>query len=152
MSIVTRVLDGVLQKQNDIRPPVTSLGSGGLSLLGTSIGGGGTNDTQQLNQMSAVAALFAVIDAIATAVASSEWHLYRRNSNGERIKVESHPAIDIWDSPNPFLTRGEFLEASAQHFDLAGSIYWAVTYAGRFPAELWPLRPDRVVPLSLIHI
>ena len=147
MSIVTRVLDGVLQKQNDIRPPVTSLGSGGLSLLGTSIGGGGTNDTQQLNQMSAVAALFAVIDAIATAVASSEWHLYRRNSNGERIKVESHPAIDIWDSPNPFLTRGEFLEASAQHFDLAGAIYWAVTYAGRFPAELWPLRPDRVVPI-----
>jgi len=125
-------------RQVSERVPVTIgalSGGGGISVAPVSLlGSTGTSGW-----------LFAVIDRIATAVASVQWRLYRTLPNGERREVLSHPAIDIMQTPNPFTNRQEFLELTSQHFDLVGEAWWVVL-SNRMgtPVELQILRPDRM--------
>jgi HK97 family phage portal protein len=66
----------------------------------------------------------------------------------DRVEVTRHAALDLWNKPNPFMTRQEFTEAFSQHLDLVGEAWW-LTYKGpvAFPLELWPVRPDRMEPV-----
>ena len=102
----------------------------------------------QLEQMEAVSTLFGVVDRIASSVASVDWHLYR----GE-AEVLVHPALSVWNNPNPHMTQSEFLEASQQHYELVGEYWWTIGRAkmlsgGGPPLELWPVRPDRMRPVK----
>ncbi len=56
-----------------------------------------------------------------------------------------HPAQRLLDRPNPHWTGGELWRATETYLNLWGEAFWAVERdsLGR-PAELWPLRPDRV--------
>lgn len=102
-----------------------------------------------LNAMGGVGWLFAVVDRISTAVAATEWKLFRTAPNGDRKEITKHPLLDLWESVNPFYTQPEFLETGGQHFELTGEMWWVLLRngAGR-PVEMWPIRPDRmtVVP------
>lgn len=65
---------------------------------------------------------------------------------GERqIQVERHPLEDLLDAPNPFMSRFELLEQTLGMLELTGNAYWfLVGDATGQPAQIWPLRPDRV--------
>ena len=94
--------------------------------------------------------LFACVDLIASAMADAEWTLTRMQSNGDQTLVAAHPVRDVWQQPNPTMTRYEFVQTSVNHFEIAGEIFWLVIRGvpGGPPLELWPIRPDRmtVVP------
>jgi HK97 family phage portal protein len=103
--------------------------------------------------MGSVGTLFAIVDRLANETARVEWKLYRSAKSGndeDRVEVTSHAALDIWNKPNPFFTRSELVETIQQHLDLTGE-GWLVI--GRHPAmrsipmELWPVRPDRMLPV-----
>lgn len=126
----------------------------GPGLLG--MGSAPHDQTSALNAMGGVGTLFAAVSRIAQAVASSEWGLYRVPADGRRAyattprprtEITRHPALQVWNKPNPFMTRQMFLEACAQHQELVGEQYWLPasgdTFA--FPVELWPARPDRML-------
>ena len=115
-----------------------------------------------LSAMGAQSTLFAIVDRIAQDVGAVEWRLYRRRAGqpaaphrvvptDENARVQVHPALTVWNNPNPYTTRQEFVEATAQHFDLVGEMPWII---GRAPAapngppiELWNVRPDRIKPI-----
>ena len=75
----------------------------------------------------------------------AEWRLWRQRPGGERDEVIDHPLLDLWERPNPFFTQEEFVEVSQQHIDLTGESFWLIVRnAAGGPAELWPIRPDRM--------
>ncbi len=114
-----------------------------------------------LAQMEATSTLFAIVDGLASGVAEANWNLYRGegptlDDDPDAEIVDVHPAKSLWEKPNPFYTRGEFIEALQQHYELTGEYWWVLsrqgTLAGRpvraqFPLEMWVVRPDRMRPV-----
>ena len=143
MSILSRVLDTTMlgQKINSERLPQ------GINM---NFGGSVSQPATQLTQLSAMTSvgwLFAVVNRIAQSIAAQEWKLYRVQG-GDKIEVDSHPAIDLWKSANPFITREDFLETSQQHMELVGEMWWVLVRNGAgVPVELQVVRPDRMKPI-----
>ncbi|MFI0233153.1 phage portal protein [Streptomyces sp. NPDC017086] len=106
----------------------------------------------QMRAMSAVGTLFAIVDRTSNATALVDWKLYRKAKSGrkeDRTEVTSHAALDLWQKPNPFMPRQEFVESFQQHQDLTGEAWWVISRAKgvRLPLEMWPVRPDRMMPV-----
>ena len=103
---------------------------------------------QLLQAYGSVGTLFSIVDKLANGTASVDWHLYRGDpANPE--EVLKHPAKDLWDKPNPFYTRNDFIETFEQHLELTGEAWWIVgrTPGYTLPLELWCPRPDRMAPV-----
>lgn len=109
---------------------------------------------KQLRMMGSVGTLFAIVNRTSTSTAAVEWCLYRKSASGDpekRTKVTRHWALDLWNNPNPFMTREEFVEVTQQHMDLTGEGWWVVAThpaAPTLPISLWPVRPDRMAPVA----
>jgi HK97 family phage portal protein len=61
------------------------------------------------------------------------------------VDAQRHPLEALLDAPNPYLSRFELLEQTVGMLELTGNAYWFIA-AGEdgLPAQIWPLRPDRV--------
>ena len=129
--------------------------------LFTSVVAGSSNMEQHLGAMSAQSTLFAIVDRIASSEGSAEWRLYRGKRPKEsdvqalrdRAEVTVHPALTVWNKPNPFYTQTEFVETIAQHYELTGEWWWTISRSKLLngagpPVELWPVRPDRIRPVK----
>lgn len=124
------------------------------SSSGAMLGAGGTASgfEAQLRSFTSNGTVNGLVSRTSTAVSQSQWHLYRKSPSGkpeDRVIVTNHAAWDLWQKPNPFMPRQEFLEVAQQHLDLAGESPWVVAYDKRaktLPLELWPVRPDRMEP------
>lgn len=121
---------------------------------------GSGDRVSQLESMDATAALFAIVSSLAGDLARVEWKLFRKATDNRRVfsyegvdsrqEVITHQALNVWNKPNPFMTRQEFVETVALHFELTGEQWWTTASASingttlSFPTELWPARPDRM--------
>lgn len=106
----------------------------------------------QLRAMSATGTLFAIVDRTSNATALVDWKLWRKAKSGmkeDRVEVTSHAALDLWNRPNAFMPRQEFVETSTQHYDLTGETEWVIAKRPgiNLPLEMWPVRPDRMTPV-----
>lgn len=106
----------------------------------------------QMRAMSATGTLFAIVDRTSNATALVDWKLWRKAKSGrdeDRTEVTSHAALDLWNAPNKFMPRQEFVETSTQHYDLTGETEWVIARNGAssLPLEIWPVRPDRMTPV-----
>lgn len=106
----------------------------------------------QMRAMGSSSTLYAIIDRITTTYAGVEWGLYQSAKSGrdeDRTPVLSHPALDLWNRPNPFMTGPQFRETAQQHEELVGEQWWVSAHAetNTVPQELWPVRPDRMEPV-----
>lgn len=140
----------------DQAPPVPYT-SARLGLFGN--GQFGSRDDGRERELSALgmnSTLFAIVNKTSVAVGGLDWHLYRKAKSGrieDRTEVLSHPALDVWRKPNDFYTKSEFSEASQQHLDLTGEMWWVVEShpaAPLLPLGLWPVRPDRMRPVASV--
>jgi HK97 family phage portal protein len=70
-----------------------------------------------------------------------------------RQEVVKHQALAVWNKPNGFYTRQEFVESFQQHVDLCGESEWFVgrTEGLTFPTELWVVRPDKMEPIPSVE-
>ncbi|MEU2402806.1 phage portal protein [Streptomyces rubiginosohelvolus] len=108
---------------------------------------------QQMRAMGSVGTLFSIVNRTSNATAQVEWKLWRKAKSGlkeDRIEVTSHAALDLWNKPNPFMPRQEFVETFQQHVDLVGEGWWVIGYhpaVKNLPLEMWPVRPDRMTPV-----
>jgi HK97 family phage portal protein len=131
-------------------PYVSRAGARGLSGL---LGAAAISPTTQMDAFGTVGTLFSIVTRTANATAQVDWKLWRKAKSGlkeDRVEITSHLALDIWNKPNPFMTRHENVETVQQHTDLTGEGYWVVAYDPRvatLPLELWPVRPDRMTPV-----
>lgn len=135
---------------NQAPVPLAAKRSSGGAMLGA--GGTASGFEAQLRSYTTNGTVNGVVSRTSTAVSQVEWHLYRKAKSGkkeDRVEVTNHAAWDLWQKPNPFMTRQEFCEVAQQHIDLAGESPWVVAYdkrAKNLPLELWPVRPDRMEP------
>lgn len=104
---------------------------------------------EHLRAVHAVGTLYSIIHVMSTSCASVDWHLYRRTRNGERTEVHAHAALDLWNRPNAFQSRANFVEAGQQLGDLTGEIDIVISRDPRspIPLELWLVRPDKLTPV-----
>lgn len=112
------------------------------------------NDAEaHMRAMGSVGTLFAIVHRLANATSQVHWKLYRQAASGldeDRTEVTRHAALDIWNKPNPFMPRQEFIESTQQHVDLTGEGWWVIARnpaMRSIPLELWPVRPDRIYPV-----
>lgn len=132
-----RDIVGLVTKAASERPAQTPIMANLAGIVGQSLG-----MVPQLQTYGQSAVLFAIVRVIGDAVASTHWELYQ-TGRGDRKLIEKHPFLDLWDMPNPFTTRMEFLEAAQQHMDLVGEMWWIKAMVNG-KLELWPVRPDRM--------
>jgi HK97 family phage portal protein len=127
-------------------------GTGGSGLFSFGKGKAGPTE-QQLQAVMSSGTLFAIIDALSTAVSAVDWDLYRVAASGrkdedeERESVTGHAALDLWQRWNPFMTGSFGRELVQQHIDLTGEGAIIVAKQGSLPIELWPVRPDKLSPV-----
>jgi HK97 family phage portal protein len=104
--------------------------------------------------------LFAIVTKLAQGTAAVDWHMHKFAASGARASavcecceevgvthVATHPALEVWNTPNEFFTPSLFVESFQQHVDLVGEGWWVVVWLGGRPIELWPVRPDRMAPV-----
>lgn len=128
---------------------------------GTGPAGGGSWSVQgskaaQLTVSSWNSTIYGIVDAQATAQSQVTWRLYRKARSGrpeDRTEVTTHPALDLWQHPNPFMTQADMIETLSNHYELTGEQWLAVSRAAGLngagpPLELWPMRPDRMLPAA----
>ncbi len=152
MSFLTRAIAKV---GNRDRPRYAS-----GSLFGQGLGGGtGAGQLQQLQQMGSSSWLFKGITRITETVAGVDWDLYRLGADGEREAITARPVSDVrgavaqhfkrlWEMPNPFYTRMDFVDTVQQHFELVGEMWWLLIRNDfGVVVEMWPIRPDRMKPV-----
>lgn len=98
-----------------------------------------------------VGTLFAIVNQLANAFATAEWHLYRRTSvrdKTRRQEVLNHAFSILWNMPNPFYTGRFFRESCQQHLDLVGETDIVLYDVGGVIFEMWPVRPNRIRPVK----
>lgn len=143
-----RTLVGPVRNRSVPLAPRTQTTS--FSLFGT-----GSGKTVELEVQSQVSTLFTIVGSLANSTASVDWHLYKKpgpiqsRKGAERDEISKHLALDLWNKPNAFMPRNEFVETFQQHIDLTGEAWWHVEKAEAtgLPQALWPLRPDRMKPV-----
>ena len=123
--------------------------TGGMELL-RRLSGGTYGQTELMSQYSKSLYVFACISKIASKVAAQSLKMYRvKNSKGDIQEIKSHPALDLLYKFNPFQTKTEFLETTMINLKTTGDAFWyKVRNTSGKVAELWNLRPDRMVILS----
>jgi HK97 family phage portal protein len=152
-SLVGEIMDGVTTKPGEAPVPYTARRSGLVTMLGGS-SGMGDNREQQAAAYSSNGTLFAIVGGIAQDVAAVKWGLWKQTPSGkaeDRPPVTSHAALDVWEHPNPVLTKSSqsYVEVVQQHIDLTGE-GWNLMSRHRladWPIELWPIYPHRMEPV-----
>lgn len=107
---------------------------------------------REMRAMGQVGTLFAIVTKCAGGTSQVEWKLWRKSASGkkeDRVEVTNHLALSIWNKPNDFFTRQEFIETFQQHQELTGESWWVIARDPRsdLPLELWPVRPDKMTPV-----
>ena len=68
-----------------------------------------------------------------------------RMEGERRVEVERHPLERLLEAPNPYLSRFELMEQTFGLLELTGNAYWFLAGdSSGAPAQIWPLRPDRI--------
>ena len=149
MSTVSDIASAVRAVRHGSPVPLVSRSAGAFGGIF-----GGRDRARELGTMESVGQIFQIVDGIASFGAGLDWHLQRAPRPGadplEKPKeVLSHPALDLWEHPNPFYGRREIVEVGLQHLNLVGECWWVIARDPRspLPLEIWPVRPDRMEPI-----
>lgn len=87
------------------------------------------------------------ISATGAAVGSVPWKAYKKQTSDSRyIHLPGHPFETLVESPNPYYTRKELMEAWTIYLQLAGESYFEVVFVQGKPYQLMCLRPDWMTP------
>lgn len=97
--------------------------------------------------------LYPIVSALAQDTGAVDFGLYRPGESGkdeDRVEVlpGQHPAVDLFDNPNPFYSRSEFVEAGQQWIDLVGECVILVEYVLNMPVRLWVMDPAKFQPVK----
>lgn len=92
---------------------------------------------------------FKAIEEVAKSVATAPWGLYRKDENGNRIRVDNHPILDLINRPNPQESFTFLIMKAIAFLLISGNSYFEkigpLTGAKKgIPKELYAHRPDRM--------
>lgn len=152
-------------------PPVPM---GGSDLVSPGSSPGANTDLTLIKAFKSNGTVFANVSLIARSVAAQQWGLYDAAAPGNRFttsdqgsdqrrQITTHAALDCLNSPAnitvatprgprtiPAWTRGLLFTLSQIWLEATGKAYWITDTAegaSPFPLGLWPVRPDRMIPV-----
>lgn len=100
--------------------------------------------SNQLKTYEQFSAIFRAVSMIAQPASLVPLSVYEWQGE-DKIAVANHDFEKLMRRPNPVYTDVQLLEMTIAFLELTGNAYWYIAYdAGRRPAEIWPMRPDRV--------
>lgn len=104
----------------------------------------GATESTALNTM----AVLAAVRVLAESVAQLPLHLFQTDGRNKE-KAKDHPLYRlVHTEPNPFMTSFTFRETLMAHLLLWGNAYAMIERdIDTRPSALWPLMPDRTVPV-----
>lgn len=159
-----------LALRNASSPPVPMGDGGGSMVLPAGLRGAGA-DEARMRSFSTNGTVNANVGLLASSTASPQWNLYSKqpvdgrvryttNDQGsdQRKQVVKHQALNVLAKPASmvidgyevnFFTQTSLFEISQIWMDTTGKSHWVVDFDPRasFPVGLWPVRPDRMVPV-----
>ena len=92
--------------------------------------------------------VYAAVTRRAEAMSRTPLAVERVLPSGERVAVGPDHALQrLLDRPNPWMTGAELRFATEVNLNLWGLAYWALEVGDDGRAEIWPVRPDRLVAL-----
>jgi HK97 family phage portal protein len=153
--VASVLLDAFRELRNATKVATSGAAQGGGAF---SFGGASGGVEAQLEAYSGVGTLFSCVHRISAAASKTDWKLYVKKTDRRRtygpgtdtrteVLPGQHPALDLWNQPNPSMTRQRFIETFMQYLLLAGDCEWycAINESteNMVGGELWPLRPDR---------
>lgn len=146
--LLTTLMGGMRTQARNVAPVPLSSSRGGLF-----DNSGGPNPSVQAayDAHGSVGTLFAIVQQISIAFASTEWHLYKRTSvrdKKRRTEILNSGFMMVWDQPNPFYTGMIFRQTVQMHVDLTGEGFIILQKVGNVVIEMWPVRPDRMQPVK----
>lgn len=150
MSILGAVARGLSGMRN-LAPSATPSNS---SLYAPALGLFGQGKSASLKAYSTNPVLFPIVSTNANKTAAVDWHMHRTKNLRSRtacevcgeegaVNVPEHPALYVWNSPNPAQNRQEFVEAFQQHVELAGEAFWILEFVPgtNTPMYMWLRQP-----------
>jgi len=109
---------------------------------------GGTAAGKYVSNMTAMqtAAVYACVKLLAEAVASLPLHVYRKDKDGSKIHIDTHPLYKLLhDAANPEISSFIWRETSMTHLLLWGNAYSQIIRNGLGQViALYPLLPDKM--------
>ena len=148
-----------LKLANPAGPPVP-MGESGIWGLPRASTSRGNADEAMLRAYGRNGTAFSNGGLLAAATAGPEWQLFQpqkqdgrqRYSTSDqgsdtRRQVLQHPALNLLSRPNKFWSRFRLFEISQLYQDLTGKCHWVLTKSAGMPIGLWPVRPDRMMPV-----
>lgn len=90
--------------------------------------------------------VYAAVWAIANSGAAIPYKLYKLK-NGERTgELKDHPAINLLNKPNHYMSYFDLIEASLTYLELVGNGYWQLDHpeSSKTITSIYCLRPDKV--------
>lgn len=99
--------------------------------------------------------VFACVEELATSAAEPRLVAVRKMGGGKTEQLHDHPILELFERPNPFMSRYQLIASLIMYRAIAGNAYLAIerSQAGK-AVELWSLRPDRVfvIPDKTVRI
>lgn len=87
--------------------------------------------------------VYRIVSLITRAAASVPWGVVGEDGEIE----EKHSLTQLFEHPNPHVTRQDLFELLVSWQELTGNAYLNKVKAGGRTAELWPISPDRIAPI-----
>lgn len=147
------VIGKITKTFRNARDPMQESFSGAPIPLGASSASNiedGNDDEQAYSAYEGVSTLYAIVSTNSQLVAKVRWGLYVSSSLREQQKaqeIDEHPALALWNNPNPFFSAREFREIQQTYMDLVGRCWTLVESVKGYPVRLWPIRPDHITPV-----
>lgn len=135
-------------------PPVPYISKYRNGLINLGMPRGSRGRAEQMGMYEEIGTLYGVVSKLANMTSLVDWKLWKKAASGlkeDRTEVTRHAALMVWNRPNPFMPRQEFVEVGQQHIDLTGEEWWVINRSrltGGTPIEMWPVRPDRMSPVE----
>lgn len=81
------------------------------------------------------------------------FHLYapgptRQDEDRTELFTDDHPCVKLFEEPNPFQDRAEFIESGQQHIDSIGEATILVEYILKIPVRMWIIPPWKLTPVK----
>lgn len=149
--------------------PVAGSGRDGVPSLMTMASGRGNRDSAFLQAYKQQGTVHANAALLALGTAGPVWQLFQVVQDGrqrystsdqgsdQRKEVIRHAALALLNAPGTITLRGgrkrtilsrfRLFELSQLHMELTGKSHWVVDRAAGIPVGLWPVRPDRMMPV-----
>jgi len=88
--------------------------------------------------------VYACINAIAQSISAVPL-LFKTGTRKDSRVLESHPLIDLFETPNPLMSGSQLLEATLVYLGLTGEAFYILDRQSEreIPKELWVVHPGR---------